>query len=87
MEYLIALALSILIGLGVGAVIRVRFRNSSFSIIHRQVTVVVAVLLFSFALFAFIGPNIWSTVFIPLVTLVIVFFLVRNAVHSLLELR
>ena len=85
MEYIIAFVISLLVGLGIGALVKIRLKHTSVSGIHKHISAVLTILLFSFALFALIGPNIWSAILIPTISLVLVFFLVRKAVWKLLE--
>ena len=84
-EYPIALIVCALVALGVGAIVRRRGRNSSFGQIHFHVTLVIFILLISFYTFAILGLNIWSISIIPVVSLVLVFLIIRNAVAKVLD--
>ena len=76
---------SALVALGIGAIVRRRGRNSSFAQIHFHVTLIVFILLISFYMFAKLGLNIWSISIIPVVSLILVFLIIRNAVAKVLQ--
>ncbi len=87
MDFLIAVAICALVGLAAGALVRIRGKNSSFGLIHFHVTLLLAILLFAFYLFASLGLNPWSLTIIPLVSLILIFLIVRKAVARVLQVR
>ncbi len=87
MDYLVALIISLLIGLAAGTLVRVRFRNTTFASVHRNITATIFILLFAFFLFTRFGMSLWAVILIPLISLLIIFLLIRNAISKLLELH
>ena len=87
MNILIAFVVSLVLGLIAGWIVRVRFRDTVFGKIQGNVAFATFLLLFSFSLFGIIGFNVWTITIIPVVSLFIVLFIVRNAIGKLLEVK
>jgi hypothetical protein len=87
MDYVAVFIISGLVGLAAGALVRFRGRNSSFGLIHMHVTLLISILLIAFFLFARLGLNVWSMAIIPLVSLLLIYLIVRSAVGKVLQIR
>ncbi|HUX07829.1 MAG TPA: hypothetical protein VMX35_11010 [Acidobacteriota bacterium] len=87
MDFAVAVAICVLVGLAAGALVRIRGKHSSFGLIYLHVALLIAILLFAFYLFARLGLNPWSLAVIPLVSLILIYLIVRKAVAKVLQVR
>jgi len=87
MDLLIALIVAVLIGIAAVAVLRWQFINPTLDLIRRHIAALIAIMLFSFYLFANIGLNIWSVTIIPVISLLLAFLIIRSAFKRLLEIH
>jgi len=85
MDFILAFVVCVVVGIGAGALVRVRGRKTTFSHIYKHVVILVTLLLFAFFLFARLGLNPWSATIIPVVSVILIFIIVRNAVSKILE--
>jgi len=84
-DILIALLVAAGVALLAMGLFHLRFRNTLFSRIRTNVGLCFFLLTFALYLFALLGISVWSASIIPLLSLLGVFLLTRNAIGKLLK--
>ena len=86
MEFLFALAGSILAGFIAAWLMQLRFKGTVFGRVTKHVGFGVFFLGIAFSLYMIFGLNIWSACIIPVISLIVILIIVKNAIGRLLEI-
>ena len=87
MDMLLALVAAIAIGFIAAGLVHLRARKTVFRRIRGNVGIAAFVLFLSFFLYAILGFSIWTVTIIPIVSLLIVLFVIRNGIGKLLQVK